>query len=345
MDFSTYTVTKTVTPERTHAVRSCIVCGVDDAVPQFTFTTDFLTRVRGISIEDLHAKGWSSAMTSSIVRCARCGCNYIRDVFIADEDGERFERTVSDGAITESYQRHTKQFSFQNINHLEFCRRIVATLLRSLAGRRAPTSEVSFLDFGCSLSILSAMAKVHGFDQVVSYDPKFRPNQIARMNAIEDPHPLGIRYVSDPAELDRRAPFDAIVCQSAIEHFFDPRAELQRMHRLLRDDGILYIDSPIMPLDHERVLLECEEDISDSRIRKTLRKSYHIDHLNYLLPQHCVRLLREVGFVERRAFFYAPLIRGSVAENAVRLGKAGAQYALDLVGAKFRKVYYFATKQ
>lgn len=346
MDFSAYTVTKTVTPERTHAVRSCIVCGADDAVPQFTFTSDFLTRVRGSTAQELRTKGWTDAMTSTIVRCARCGCNYIRDVFIADEQGELFARDRTEEEITQGLAKHRRQFGFNNVNHLAFCNRVIATLLRYLTAHRAVTQETSFLDFGCSFSILSAIAKVRGFDHVVSYDPKFRPTLLARLRAVEEPHPLGISYANNPEALERRAPFDAIVCQSAIEHFYDPRAELRRMYGLLRDDGILYIDSPIMPLDRERTLLEQEATITDPKILRTLRKSYHIDHLNYLLPRHFTQLLREAGFEERREFFYAPALRGTrPGENAVRFAKAGAHYALDAVGAKFRKVYFFAVKK
>lgn len=345
MDFAIHAVTKTVTADRTHAIRNCIICGADNASPQFTFTTDFLTRVRGMTVKDLRTKGWNDSTTSSIVRCRQCGCNYIRDVFIADEQGESFERVLDEQAMVNSTTKHVKQFSFQNINHLEFCRRVVAMLLRYLVEHRSPATEVSLLDFGCSLSIVSKMAKVCGFDCVVSYDPKFHSSYVDRLNTIESPHPLGIQYVNDPVELDRRAPFDAIVCQSAIEHFYDPRAELQRMRRLLADDGILYIDSPIMPLDRERPLLAREADIADPRIRGTLQKSYHIDHLNYLLPRHFVRLLRDAGFVERRALFYVPAPRGGASENAIRFAKASANYALDLVGAKFRKVYFFAVKK
>lgn len=345
MQFESCTVTKQVNADRTHAIRRCIVCGSDDATTQFRFTMDFLTRARGIAHADLRAKGWEDGTSSSIVRCRRCGCNYIRDVFIADEHGERHERAVSGAAIAQSYARHAKQFTFQNANHLEFCRRVVARLLRHLAAKRPMTAEIALLDFGCSLSILSSMAKVLGFDRVVSYDLKFRPHEIAQFNATESAHPLGVRFSNELSDVERAGPYDAIVCQSAIEHFYDPRAELEHMYRLLRDDGILYIDSPIMPLDDERVLLERETEVRDPRIRKTLQKSYHIDHLNYLLPRHFAHLLQETGFVARPALFYTPVIRGRARENVVRFGKAGAQYALDCIGARFRKVYYFATKR
>jgi SAM-dependent methyltransferase len=45
--------------------------------------------------------------------------------------------------------------------------------------------------------------------------------------------------------------FDAVVCQAVLEHVLDPPRVVAEMHRVLRPDGLLYSEIPLMQQVHE----------------------------------------------------------------------------------------------
>jgi SAM-dependent methyltransferase len=56
---------------------------------------------------------------------------------------------------------------------------------------------------------------------------------------------LGLDLISGSAEeLDVKAPFDAVLLSHVLEHVTDPRAMLRSVKRLLKPDGLLYIELP-----------------------------------------------------------------------------------------------------
>ncbi|HOW43086.1 MAG TPA: methyltransferase domain-containing protein [Candidatus Omnitrophota bacterium] len=329
-------VTKSVNKEKTHAIRNCIVCGKDEAKPLFSFTADFLSNVRKQKLDEIK---WQENTTSTIVQCASCRCNYIRDVFIADED--KFDTVISAQAMENHVARYSGIFTFDSVDHMNYSRAVIEVLLKHCAAQGK--KRISLLDFGSSLSMLSMFARCGGFDTVVSYDPKF-PLNISDL--LSTKHPLTVHFARSREELLAFAPFDAIVCQSAIEHFYDPQAELRLMHELLDEKGMLFINNPLMPLDKELKFLKNESGIKDKRLLKILRKSYHIDHLNYLTEKHFSALIRKSGFREKKTFFFYRLFKPAafLQGNVVRFIKACVIFMLDLAGVKYKKVNFFLVK-
>ncbi|MEE2821836.1 MAG: methyltransferase domain-containing protein [Acidobacteriota bacterium] len=326
--------------DNTHIVRCCINCGHDDPQTRFTFTRDFQIDVRKQDPSLLDSMKFNEDTTSTIVECKRCGCIYIRDVFVADE--EQHNQPWPEQKIEETLLRYQKEFSRSSATHLQFQIQVINILMR-IALRKKASGELSLLDFGASIGMLPLMARMKGFDQVIAYDVKFPPNI---SDLVSQRHPLNVILVRKKTDLLEYAPFDAIVCQSADEHFLDLKGEFKLMHDLLSDDGILYISHPIMDLNADIDDLKNEHLITDKSRLKALRKTYHIDHLNYVMPKMFSNMLKESGFKEKKIFFLLRFMDvGSLhPRNLMRLCKATIKYLLDVLGMKYRKVVYFVEK-
>ncbi len=147
------------------------------------------------------------------------------------------------------------------------------------------------------------------------------------------------------------------MCQSADEHFFDPAAEILFMNELLRDDGILYITHPIMDLDKDLSDLANENKIRSNKADKEsvavkarlnhLRKSYHIDHLQYIMPKMFVNMILRSGFKEMKVGFRRRQILGQSAlrvRNMSLFIRSLAKYWFFLVPWKSRKVEHLFRK-
>ncbi len=327
----------------THLVRACIFCGRDNSEDLFSYTYDFLNQNRNVSKERLEELGWRPETTSTIVRCKDCGCNYVRDIFIMYENAASVPLLHNE--MQDIITKQAKPISFENKNYLSYCRALASTLLRAVARRQPGKNRISLLDFGSSLSSFSLTARVSGFDSVTLYDAYFRPNI---QDAISRKHPIDFCFVRDKNELHSLAPFDVLTCQAAVEHFYDPRAELKLMHDLLTDDGVLFITNPCLPLNERAELLKREALQTDPKVRRRLRKDYHIQHVNFPSPKQFSKMLHDAGFKEVPTLLYYLFLSESMfgAKNIVRMGKALVLYFLDIFKIPHaRKTNYFVVKR
>ncbi len=88
----------------------------------------------------------------------------------------------------------------------------------SVLARHAP--HESGLDYGSGpSSVIAQILQPHGF-RMQAYDPFFR---------------------RDASLLDQT--YDFITCSETVEHFHSPRAEFERLHRMLRPGGSLHIST------------------------------------------------------------------------------------------------------
>lgn len=332
-----------VEPKRSHIIRNCIFCGRDDAEKLFTYTYDFLHTVRGYSEEKLQALGWGKGTISSIVRCRQCGCNYVRDIFVIYE--QKANLPLEEHERREFIEKYAKPIIFENVNYLRYCRALADTLLSHFARRSPGKQTLSLLDFGSSLSSFSLTARTCGLNPVVLYDPYFRPG----MEEVVSPqHPLDFHFVKDKNKLRAMAPFDVITCQAAVEHFYDPQAELRFMHDLLSEEGILFITNPCEPLNKKSRLLKQEGDTVDPAIRRFLKKNYHLQHVNFPSPKQFSHMLKRAGFNEQTKFLYYPFLsqRAFGITNVMRIAKACVLYILDILKIKHRKkTAYFLVRR
>ena len=320
--------------------RSCVNCGEDNSELMFTFTRKWLIETRNTPTERLDELNIDENFSSSIVKCKNCGCGYIKDVLESrkplTEWTEDFLREKLDG-----YQ---KIFSRGNITHIQYEFSLIKNLIDLVLKKKKDDSELSLLDFGSSFSILSPLSRLMGISKVIAYDPLYPKNisEITPNNTV-----VNFKFVSDFEEVKAEAPYDAIICQSADEHFFDLQREIKNIYNMLSDDGVAYFSHPVMDLDADIGFLRDEANIKDEKILSRLRATFHVHHLNYVMPKMFKEILKKNGLKEikvvmlRKRFAGLNFIHFS---NLKLFFKSFAKYLLGLFGSNFRKTEFFLEK-
>tara|TARA_B100000963_G_C22518612_1_gene621928 strand:+ start:108 stop:1100 length:993 start_codon:yes stop_codon:yes gene_type:complete len=322
-------------------VRVCINCGSDDAKVMHSFTRNWLIEARQTPIERLDELGIDDDFSSSIVKCNKCGCDYIRDVLESRERNSEWDEET----LKERLSVYQGGFSRKQVNHIIYYEySIISNLLNLVLRKKKDQSNLSLLDFGSSFSILSPMARVMGFSDVVAYDPLYPPN-ISKITP--DNHPINFEFLSNMEDIKARAPYDAIICQSADEHFYDLQGEIKNIHNLLSDDGVVFWSHPVMDLDADINLLRNEANISDKETLKRLRATFHVHHLNYVMPKMFKGMLKRNGFREAKVIMLDKRIAGenrfSLA-NIKLLSISLIKYFLGIIGSSYRKNEFFLEK-
>ena len=169
------------------------------------------------------------------------------------------------------------------------------------------------LDVGCAVGVFLAMAKARGWD-VVGVDVSPFAASYAREK-------LGVNAIAGELEEaqfpDRH--FDVITLWDVIEHFPDPIATLCEVRRILKDDGILFVDTP-----NEQSLLKVLARFfylaSAGKFTYPVRKMYHEWHLSYFTARSLETVLHKSGFdidvIERKCISLMKA-RGGPCEKAV----------------------------
>ncbi|MFQ6016732.1 MAG: class I SAM-dependent methyltransferase [Kiloniellaceae bacterium] len=320
-------------------IRTCIICGSDDYSPIFTYTYKFLKDVRGSSAASLEKRGWSEDVTSTIVKCSRCACIYIRDVFVPSRRRGKGPSDHDEGANTgaetplrimakEGY-KYYKPFDNQNW--------VVRNLVLLAADRQG--RDIKFLDFGAGGGEASNAARVCGVRDVVAYDPNYPVHIQEQFGRTNFP---GIRCVRSKDELVELGPFDVVVFQSVVEHVLDPRSELKTIYHNMSKGGYLYINNPFMDLDHELEALLAATKIE----KKDSISHYHPGHLNYMTPGQFSRLLKDAGFRITPMVHHPPLplARGHLGRYLIRNIKCGIRLAQNILGVPYSRHFFVVRK-
>jgi len=99
------------------------------------------------------------------------------------------------------------------------------------------TSKI--LDIGCRGGLLMSYFINHGYKNIEGIDLLEDGLKLAESRGLSvsqcDMHNLGI--FEDMS-------FDAVISTHSLEHCWDPRTALEEIHRILKNDGILYIEVP-----------------------------------------------------------------------------------------------------
>ncbi|MCW0234919.1 MAG: class I SAM-dependent methyltransferase [Ferrovibrio sp.] len=272
-------------------IRRCIICGSDHHVPKFTYTWDFLTKVRWSPPDELRLYGWDENSTSTVVECSDCGCFYTRDV-IAYPEAASVNELVTDHGGGDSSIENPRLYS--RIDAAAWTIRNLIVL--AAAGK---TRGIKFMDFGAGNGTLCNIARALGVGTVVAYDPFSPPGE----QAYRDRNFPGILHTRGLEKATAFGPFDAVACQSVIEHVLDPRETLATIYRLMAPGAYLYINNPYMPLDRELPALQAATKIS----KRDIISYYHQHHFNYMKPAHFERLAKEVGFTLTPMTYFPPV--------------------------------------
>lgn len=188
----------------------------------------------------------------------------------------------------QSYRQDYAQGIMSNIdfvaNRYQELKKIVSQFQPDLFNRMDKT----FLDIGCGLGDLLQLAIA---DQWQINGTEISPEAVLQAN-------INIRdriLVGDILSLDLpEESFDLITIYHVIEHLIDPIAVLNKVKKLLKPDGILFIETPNL-------------DSLGAKIRG--KKWSHIippEHINYYNPESLGNSLKFAGFDEFKVFSNAP---------------------------------------
>lgn len=150
-------------------------------------------------------------------------------------------------------------------------------------------SEGKLLDVGCALGIFLHLARERGW-QVYGVD-------ISRYAVSYAREVLGLEAFAGELE-EIHFPgksFDVITLWDVLEHFVDPSHQLQEIRRVLKDDGIVLMNTP----NEEglvRFLAGMIFRLSRGKIAYPVRKLYHRFHHHYFTGQTLQALLEKNGF-------------------------------------------------
>lgn len=278
-------------PAGARLVRPCVLCGADDAELVFRFTWEVLVGVYGWKPEEL---GWTPGDTSSLVRCRACKTHYLRDIVLPPAGaGEDHGDETGDPRIGGLQRR------FPVIDAQAWTIRTLVLWVLRRSGQ-----DPKLLDFGAGGGWASNQARALGLGEVVAYDPYIGngPGFYRRFNF------PGIAFTADLQEVERRGPYDVVICNSVLEHMTDPREELETLFRLMRPGGLMAVNNPLAGFHRDLPRLQGAQRIS----KGDTISGFHPLHYNYLAPRQFERLLRQAGFRITALATYppAPLVRG-----------------------------------
>ena len=101
------------------------------------------------------------------------------------------------------------------------------------------SDDPSVLDYGFGGGFHLAALRGMGIRNVVGYN--VYDYTFERVRRYLDP---GITLVSDPDELAKHAPFDAIHCNAVLEHVEEPNSVLEHIRQQLKPNGVVKIQAP-----------------------------------------------------------------------------------------------------
>jgi len=164
--------------------------------------------------DDLYAcTSTAYGVCGPIVKCRRCGLVYQSPVPSHEEIVGAYDEVVD------------QRYEEEQRGRLETFRRDLAAIARHEPGGR-------LLDVGCHLGLFLDVARRAGW-QVAGVEPSRWSVERARERDLDVRHGT-IETAGFPAES-----FDVVTMWDVVEHLSDPLAELRRIHRLLRPNGVL----------------------------------------------------------------------------------------------------------
>ena len=150
-------------------------------------------------------------------------------------------------------------------------------------------SRGRMVDVGCGFGTFLSLAKSRGW-KACGVDISEHAASVAAQKA-------GVRVIAgtlkDAGFADSE--FDAVSLNDSFEHFADPNEQLELICRILKPDGILFLNTP-----NQEALLRTVADaiyrMSCKRITYPVRKLYHEFHLFYYSEDNLKRMLEKNGF-------------------------------------------------
>ncbi len=145
------------------------------------------------------------------------------------------------------------------------------------------------LDVGCATGTFLKLAQSQGWEVCGTDISEFAVSRIKELYNIE-------AYAGNLSEIHfPEEAFDVITMWDVVEHFISPSAQLKETHRILKDDGILLLNTP-----NEgaliRKLSQYLYQFSRGIIDYPAKKLHHIFHLYYFSEKTLQQMLEASGF-------------------------------------------------
>jgi len=256
----------------------CNVCGSDAFAVVIPSRRD---PGRPVDLAAVFRSSGDEPLQDQMVRCTSCGLHYVRprlrwDLILEGYRGGSDESFVSQVAMRERTFR-------RSLRHIEAA---------------APPAGRRVLDVGAAGGSFLAIARERGYEPL-GCEPSAWMCAFARDHYGLDLHAGTIFDLPVPA-----GSVDLLTLWDVIEHTPDPRAVLERAHRLLAPGGVLAISYP------DR----------GSLVARLMGRRWVFNltvHLYYFDPRTLVRLLRRTGFAPLRFRPYLQTLElGYVAQRA-----------------------------
>jgi 2-polyprenyl-3-methyl-5-hydroxy-6-metoxy-1,4-benzoquinol methylase len=201
-------------PETLESV-PCSLCGSWDA--QEVYPAAERRNGHGTGSELYACTSTAFGMCGPIVKCRRCGLVYQNPIPSAGEIIDAYDGVVDERYVEERSGR-------------------IETFGRDLAAVERHERGGKLLDVGCHLGMFLEVARERGWD-VTGVEPSAWSVEQARGAGLDVRHGT-LETVHFPDES-----FDVVTMWDVVEHLPDPAAELRRMHRVLRPDGLLALST------------------------------------------------------------------------------------------------------
>ena len=256
--------------------RNCILCGEDNTSKIFNFTYSFLKNVRKSNPEKKY--GWDETTNNWIVECKNCKCTYVNEIIKGNSQDTISERIDNQQFKVELDEFYNPSNLVNNLHDLNYNESILINILNNLKKKK----DITLLDYGSGNAEFSIFKKKFSFKEIVSYDPLYPSNIKEIFKTLNiDTEPL-----NNLDTILNQKKFDIIICQSVIEHVTDPNLEISNMKKLIKDDGIIYINNPYMNIKKDAEKLKKAKDIK----KNDSISCYHVDHINYMMPNIFISL-------------------------------------------------------
>jgi SAM-dependent methyltransferase len=242
----------------------------------------------------------------AVVVCTRCRQRRLDPQLSSDElDSIYSGAYFKSGTLRESEGR----LAGVAVSPVDYATEVVATrrekfidTLRTI--KELNPSAVTLLDVGAATGDFVQAARELGFEADGIELSDFAVEQAFRLNSVR----LRRLVLADLPGSDL---YDAIHLNHVFEHFNDPLAELAHMHRLLRRNGVLYLEVPYQFNIVERV----KHAIAPQRATLTL---HSLHHAYFYRPRSLARLVAANGFRVQSVSVFDP-VRYAVASMPDRI--------------------------
>lgn len=239
------------------------------------------------------------------VECTECGTFYADSVYPVEET---FAALQAEIPIRDKYSGASPaELIRANIKRMHTDSALIRMAMDSTASSNPKVLDYGF-GGGWDLSIFRAM----GIQNVVGYN--IRDHMFPAVRHHMQP---AIQLVSDRKRLDELGPFDAVRCNSVLEHVENPNLVAKDVFDLLRPGGVAHFSAPMVS---RSIMMKYAKDVKAGKKVKTL----HEGHLQIWNRD----TLPFSEYIESKGFEIIPLV-GGTGHYDIRAPKKAVRFAAE----------------